>query len=90
MAVSWSQGLSGDLGDRPVRAAVISQLIDILKAGVEAGELKSSSDVTLIAETLWDCYLRSYRLALYESWDEKKLVERLGRQVELLLAGQAA
>lgn len=90
VAVSWSQGLSGDLGDRPVRAAVISQLIDILKAGVEAGELKSSSDVTLIAETLWDCYLRSYRLALYESWDEKKLVERLGRQVELLLAGQAA
>ncbi len=62
----------------------------MLKAGVASGELKSSADVTLIAETLWDCYLRSYRLALYEAWDQKKLVGRLSRQVELLLAGQAA
>ncbi len=90
VAVSWSQGLSGDLGDRPVRAAVISQLVDVLKAGVAAGELKAQADVTLIAETLWDCYLRSYRLALYEAWDHKKLLGRLGRQVELLLAGQVA
>lgn len=90
VAVSWSQGLSGDLGDRPVRAAILDQLIEVLKSGVEKGELKSDTDVPLIAETLWDCYLRSYRLALYESWGARTLVERLGRQVELLLAGQRA
>ncbi len=90
VAVSWSQGLSGELGDRPVRAAVIEQLRDVLKAGVEQGELKPTADLQLIAETLWDCYLRSYRLALYESWDAKTLVERLARQIELLLAGQRA
>ena len=61
-----------------------------MKSGVEKGELKSDTDVPLIAETLWDCYLRSYRLALYESWGARTLVERLGRQVELLLAGQRA
>lgn len=90
VAVSWSQGLSGDLGDRPVRSAVIEQLAQVLTAGVEAGELKSGADVELIAETLWDCYLRSYRLALYESWDADALIERLGRQIEVILAGQRA
>ena len=90
VAVSWSQGLSGDLGDRPVRSAVIEQLAQVLTAGVEAGELKSGADVELIAETLWDCYLRSYRLALYESWHADALIERLGRQIEVILAGQRA
>ena len=90
VAVSWSQGLSGDLGDRPVRAAVIEQLSEVLNAGIESGELKAGADVALIAETLWDCYLRSYRLALYESWDAEALIERLGRQIEVILAGQRA
>jgi AcrR family transcriptional regulator len=90
VAVSWSQGLSGDLGDRPVRAAVIDRLREALLAGVEGGELKPGTDVELIAETLWDCYIRSYRRALYESWGFEQLSERLGRQVDLLLAGQRA
>ena len=87
VAVSWSQGLSGDLGDRPVRAAVIAQLRQHLASGVASGELKPGADVDLIAETLWDCYLQSYRLALYESWRLEALVERLEGQIELLLAG---
>ncbi len=90
MAVSWSQGLSGDLGDRPVRAAVITQLREVLQDGVTQGELRTDADVELIAETLWDCYIRSYRLALYESWEQDALVERLDVQIELLLAGQRA
>ena len=90
VAVSWSQGLSGDLGDRPVRAAVITQLREVLQDGVTQGELRADADVELIAETLWDCYIRSYRLALYESWEQDALVERLDVQIELLLAGQRA
>ncbi len=90
VAVSWSQGLSGDVGDRPVRSAVIAQLRELLRAGVDKGELKSDAEVELIAETLWDCYIRSYRLALYESWDREALIQRLRGQIELLLAGQRA
>jgi len=90
VAVSWSQGLSGELGDRPVRAAVIEQLHGVLKTGVESGELAAGADLDLIAETVWDCYIRSYRRALYESWGRQALNERLRRQVELLLAGQRA
>ncbi|HEY5411180.1 MAG TPA: TetR/AcrR family transcriptional regulator [Caulobacteraceae bacterium] len=90
VAVSWSQGLSGDLGDRPVRAAVIEQLREALGAGVDGGELKPETDVELVAETLWDCYIRSYRRALYESWGFDQLSARLGRQIDLLLAGQRA
>jgi AcrR family transcriptional regulator len=88
MAVSWSQGLSGDVGDRPVRAAVIAQLRDLLEEGVSKGELKRDAPVQLIAETLWDCYIRSYRLALYQSWGQPALVERLRGQIEIMLAGQ--
>ncbi len=90
LAVSWSQGLTGDVGDRPVRSAVISQLRELLSAGVAKGELKRDTNIDLIAETLWDCYIRSYRLALYESWGREALVQRLGGQIELLLAGQEA
>jgi AcrR family transcriptional regulator len=90
VAVSWSQGLSGDLGDRPVRAAVIDQIREVLKDGTAKGELRSGLDLELIAETLWDCYIRSYRLALYESWDVEALSRRLTQQIELLLAGQGA
>ena len=90
VAVSWSQGLSGELGDRPVRVAVIEQLHEVLKAGVDRGEIAAEADLDLIAETVWDCYIRSYRRALYESWGRQELNERLQRQVELLLAGQKA
>jgi AcrR family transcriptional regulator len=90
VAVSWSQGLSGELGDRPVRAAVIGQLRDVLKTGVEKGELKKDTDLDLISETLWDVYIRSYRRALYESWGRPELSQRLGQQIEVILAGQTA
>jgi AcrR family transcriptional regulator len=90
VAVSWSQGLSGELGDRPVRAAVIEQLLQVLKEGVDKGELKADADVDLIAEILWDVYIRSYRRALYESWGRDELSGRLGLQIDLILAGQTA
>jgi AcrR family transcriptional regulator len=90
VAVSWSQGLSGQLGDRPVRAAVIEQLLQVLREGVKAGEVKAEADLELIADTLWDLYIRSYRLALYESWKRDRLSSRLGQQIDLLLAGQKA
>ena len=90
VAVSWSQGLSGELGDRPVRAAVIAQIREALKSGVDSGELSAKADLDLIAETVWDCYIRSYRMALYESWGRKELSQRLTRQIELLIAGQRA
>lgn len=90
VAVSWSQGLSGDVGDRPVRAAVIEQVRGVLNDSAAKGELRRGADLGLIAETLWDCYVRSYRLALYESWDVEALAGRLRQQIDLLLAGQNA
>ena len=90
VSVSWSRGLTGDLGDRPVRAAVMEQLHEVLRSGQAKGEIKPDAKLDLIAETLWDCYIRSYRLALYESWGVERLVERLRGQIELLLASQKA
>jgi AcrR family transcriptional regulator len=88
LAVSWSQGLRGELGDRPIRRAVMDQIRDVLQAAVAKAELRHDADVDLISETVWDCYVRNYRHALFEGWGLEQLVELMGRQVELLLAGQ--
>jgi AcrR family transcriptional regulator len=88
LAVSWSQGLRGELGDRPIRRAVMDQIRDVLQAAVAKGELRRDADVDLISETVWDCYVRNYRHALFEGWGLEQLLELMGRQVELLLAGQ--
>jgi AcrR family transcriptional regulator len=90
VAVSWSQGLSGELGDRPIRAAVIEQLVQVMREGAQKGEIKADADLELIAEIIWDVYIRSYRRALYESWGQAELSQRLGRQIDLILAGQTA
>ncbi len=90
LAVSWSQGLNGELGDRPIRRAVLDQIREGLAAAVARSELKRDADIDLISETIWDCYVRNYRHALFEGWGFDQLVAHMGRQIDLLLAGQRA
>ena len=88
IALSWSQGLAGDLGDRPVREVVVAAITRILTAAVGQGELKPGTDVSLVADTLWDCYVANYRCAVFAGFDAERLSRRLGDQIDLLLAGQ--
>lgn len=90
LAVSWSQGLKGELGDRPIRRAVIEQIQLVLDQGVSNGELDPGADLDLIAETLWDCYVSNYRHAMFEGWGLEQLTGRIARQIELLLANHRA
>ena len=88
MAVSWSQGLKGDLGDRPVRQEVTQVLSQIVASAIESGELRPTADIRLIVETVWDCYVASYRLAAFGDASQAVLSERLKVQIKLILSGQ--
>ncbi len=88
MAVSWVQGLRGELGDRPVRQEVTQVLTQIVESAIEDGELRSGADVRLIVETVWDCYVASYRRAAFGKAGQGELTSRLQAQIELVLASQ--
>jgi AcrR family transcriptional regulator len=90
LAVSWSQGLSGDLCDRPIRQAAVGHVRKLLEEAVRSGELKADADLDLIVEMVWDSYVANYRHALFAGWGPEQLIERFRRQVEVLLAGQMA
>ena len=90
IALSWSEGLAGKLGDRPVREVVVSQITAITAAAVARGELTPRIDVSLVADTLWDCYVANYRCAIFAGFDAAHLTHRIGDQIDLLLTGQHA
>lgn len=90
ISVSWSQGLNGELGDRPARRAVMGFIAEVLEAGAVRGELTKDIDAPLAADIIWDCYLGNYRGAMFGDWDLDHLKDRLGRQIDMVLAGARA
>ncbi len=90
LSVSWSQGLTGDLGDRPIRQTAVAFVRQLLEDAVAGGELRGDTDLDLVVEMLWDCYVANYRHALFADFDRDQLNERFGRQVRLVLASQIA
>ena len=62
-------------------------LVDCLQRGVAQGELKADFDAKLVAEIIWDVYVANYRRAIYDSWSAEALLERLTRQLGVILAG---
>ena len=90
MGAVWSHGLSGDLGDRPVRRAAVELIGAALRNGMASGELKPDLDVPLIVDMIWDGYLGDCRRAQCSAWTREVLTSRLQRRLRLLLAAQGA
>ena len=90
LSVSWSRGLSGEFGDRPVRESATDMIHGVLEAGVAAGDLKPGLDRVLAADMLWDCYVGNYRRALFGGWDLERLSSRMRGQIEVLLSAYVA
>jgi AcrR family transcriptional regulator len=84
--LSWTHGLSGPMGNRPVYGPAVDAMKTILSRGVAAGELADGIDEALIAETIWAAYVTNYRRAMFDGWDLKALTDRLGAQIDLVLA----
>jgi AcrR family transcriptional regulator len=87
LAVSWSQGLSGDLGDRPIRDGALQAIREVIQEGVERGELARDCQVDLMVETIWECFVGNYRHALFSGHGLEQLTDRVRRQIRLLMDG---
>ena len=87
ISVSWSQGLNGELGDRPARSAVIGFMVEVMQEGAARGELTADTDAALAADIIWDCYLGNYRGAMFGGWGLEQLRDRLRAQIRMVLAG---
>jgi AcrR family transcriptional regulator len=87
ISVSWSQGLNGELGDRPARRAVTGFIAEVIENGVTRGELTAGIDSAMAADIIWDCYLGNYRGAMFGDWGLDQLTDRLKSQIEMVLAG---
>ena len=78
---------------RRVRGAAkrVQALVDeVLRRGVERGELSRDLDIRLTNEMIWDSFVANYRHAIFESWDASALEARLSAQIKILLAGWRA
>lgn len=79
--------------ERRVRAGVkriLAQVDEVVRRGVERGELSRDLDVRLTIEMIWESFIANYRHAIFEAWDEAALHDRLAAQVRILLAGWRA
>ena len=90
ISVSWSPSLGAQVRSRLGRRPVTALIGEILTSSIERGELSRQTDVPLIAQLLWDCYLTNFAHAAFEGWGLKDLRARLNQQIDVILAGVRA
>lgn len=87
IARSWFQPVAAEMRTRDAIKPILSVVTDALQAGVGEGELRQDADVRLLAELVYDAFLSNYRRAAYDGWTTAQLSERMGKQVDVILAG---
>jgi AcrR family transcriptional regulator len=87
IARSWFQPVAAEMRTRDAIKPLLSVVTDTLQAGVREGELRQDADVRLLSELIYDAFLSNYRRAAYDGWTTAQLSERMGKQVDVILAG---
>jgi AcrR family transcriptional regulator len=90
MSVSWSPDLGAQVRGRLNRRPITDLVVEILSHSIERGELSRNTNVAIISQMLWDCYLANFRHAAFEGWGLSELRERLAEQIRVILAGVRA
>jgi AcrR family transcriptional regulator len=88
VARSWFQPVAAEMRTRAAIKPLVSVVTDALQAGVREGELRQDADVRLLGDLVYDAWLSNYRRAAYDGWTIQQLTARLGKQVDVILAGQ--
>jgi AcrR family transcriptional regulator len=88
VARSWFQPVASEMRTRAAIKPLVMVVSDALQAGVREGELRQDADVRLLSELIYDAYLSNYRRAAYDGWTIEQLTTRIGKQVDVILAGQ--
>lgn len=84
---SWIRDAEAERRAREGATLILAEIEDILRRGVESGELSRNTDVSLTAEMLWASYVANYRQAIYDGWDVDALRAKFAAQIDLLLVG---
>ena len=88
IARSWFQPVAAEMRTRSSIKPLLAVVTDTLQAGVREGELKQDADVRLLSELIYDGFLSNYRRAAYDGWTIQQLTDQIGKQVDVILAGQ--
>jgi AcrR family transcriptional regulator len=90
LGFSWVREQKHEVRYRRVMRLIVDRLGEVLRRGVERGELSPALDVALTSEMLLDAYLANFRRAIFDGWDVATLRGRLENQIAVLLAGYRA
>jgi len=88
VARSWFQPVAAERPPRPAIKPLVMVVSDALQTGVREGELRQDADVRLLSELIYEAYLSNYRGAAYDGWTMQDLTTRIGKQIDVILAGQ--
>jgi AcrR family transcriptional regulator len=87
IARSWFQPVASEMRTREAIKPLVSVVTDALQAGVGDRELRQDADVRLLGEMIYEAFLSNYRRAAYDGWTIQQLTTRIGKQVDVILAG---
>lgn len=87
IARSWFQPVAAEMRTREAIKPLVTVVTDALQAGVREGELRNDVDVHLLSDLIYDAFLSNYRRAAYDGWTIEQLTTRMGKQVDVILAG---
>jgi AcrR family transcriptional regulator len=90
LGFSWTRSAAQEASWRLVAQRLVERLKQVLRRGVETGELAASLDVDLASEMLVDVYLANVRRAIFDGWDADALSARLAQQIAMLLGERQA
>jgi len=88
VARSWFQPVAAEMRTRAAVKALVMVVSDALQAGVREGELRQDADVRLLSDLIYVAFLSNFRGAAYDGWTMPDLTVRIGKQLDVILAGQ--
>jgi AcrR family transcriptional regulator len=88
VARSWFQPVAAEMRTRAAIKPLVMVVSDVLQVGVREGQLRQDADVQLLSELIYDAFLSNFRRAAYDGWSITQLTTQVGKQVDVILAGQ--
>jgi AcrR family transcriptional regulator len=87
IGASWTWTPEADAENRRRLRPFLNIIIAVLKDGQIEGAIAPRADLTLIADTMFCCYLRDFRRAIYDGWTAAQCGDYFASQVRLILGG---
>jgi AcrR family transcriptional regulator len=87
IGASWTWTSAADAENRVRLAPLFMVIINVLKDAAGTGELPADAPFEILADTIFSCYIRNFRKALYDNWDADACAAYLGQQIKIIIAG---